>query len=148
MKIISVGKKPELWLENAIKDYFKRLQGPFKTEFEYLIQSKDSYDLARLNESKIILAKLKPNDFVILLDETGKNISSPALSGLLTSHFDRNIVFIIGGAYGVSEELKKRADFIWSLSQLVFPHQIVRLILAEQIYRAQAISQNHPYHHV
>ena len=96
-----------------------------------------------------ILEKIKPSDFVILLDERGKNISSPELAKMLLNGFvnSQNFVIIIGGAFGVSEELRKRANFVWSLSKLVFPHQIVRLILVEQIYRAQEISSGGKYHH-
>ncbi|MGE5327716.1 MAG: 23S rRNA (pseudouridine(1915)-N(3))-methyltransferase RlmH, partial [Thiobacillus sp.] len=89
------------------------------------------------------------DDAVILLDEAGKLINSQDLSRKLTEYFNRskNIVFVIGGAYGVHDALFERADFIWSLSPLVFPHQLVRLILTEQIYRAQEIDAGHPYHH-
>ena len=147
MKILTVGKKPQPWLDLATEGYLKRLQGRYKVEFTYLPSSKKESDGARLNESREILARLNKDDFIILLDETGKNISSPALSELMQANVSKNIVFVIGGAYGVSHELKKRANFIWSLSNLVFPHQIVRLILIEQIYRAQTIASNHPYHH-
>lgn len=147
MKIITVGKKPQPWLNTGMEAYFKRLQGRYKVEFTYLPSSKKECEGARLNESLEILSRIKQDDFVILLDETGKNISSPALSELMQANVSKNIVFVIGGAYGVSHELKKRANFIWSLSNLVFPHQIVRLILIEQIYRAQTIASNHPYHH-
>ena len=147
MKILTVGKKPQLWLNKGMEAYFKRLQGRYKVEFTYLPSSKKECEGARLNESQEILSRIKQDDFVILLDETGKNIDSPALSNLIKSNYAKNIVFVIGGAYGVSQELFKRADFIWSLSNLVFPHQIVRLILIEQIYRAQTIASNHPYHH-
>jgi len=86
---------------------------------------------------------------VILLDERGKEFDSPALSGQFQALMSsgRRVVCIIGGAYGVNDELMARADLTWSLSPLVFPHQLVRLILAEQLYRAQCIATNHPYHH-
>ena len=86
---------------------------------------------------------------MILLDERGKNISSPELSKILMNGFvnSQNFVIVIGGAFGVADELRQRANFVWSLSKLVFPHQIVRLILVEQIYRAQEISSGGKYHH-
>ncbi len=99
------------------------------------------------DESEAILRRLKPDDVVILLDERGKNMSSPELSELILAHTDRHIVFIIGGAYGVNEEVRRRADVLWSLSRLVFPHQLVRLILSEQLYRAQEIARGGKYHH-
>ena len=104
---------------------------------------------AREEETQRILAKIKPSDFVILLDERGKNISSPELAKMLSNGFvnSQNFVIIIGGAFGVADELLQRANFVWSLSKLVFPHQIVRLILVEQVYRAQEISSGGKYHH-
>ncbi len=106
-------------------------------------------DAAREEESDRILKALKPQDFVVLLDERGSSLTSPQLAAALQKQFDtgKNVVMIIGGAYGVSAELQKRADLVWSLSGLVFPHQLVRLIIAEQIYRAQEISAGRPYHH-
>jgi 23S rRNA (pseudouridine1915-N3)-methyltransferase len=105
---------------------------------------------ARTDESKRLFQKLDDNDFVILLDERGKNIDSPSLSKILGEQIDRSkpVVLIIGGAYGVDELITKRANFIWSLSALVFPHQLVRLILSEQLYRAQEIYYKRPYHHI
>ena len=116
---------------------------------EILAHSNFAEEKAREEETQRILAKIKPSDFVILLDERGKNISSPELAKMLSNGFvnSQNFVIIIGGAFGVSEELRKRANFVWSLSKLVFPHQIVRLVLIEQIYRAQEISSGGKYHH-
>ena len=88
---------------------------------------------------------------VVLLDERGKMLTSPGLSKLISERAvngARRVHFIIGGAFGVTETVRKRADFVWQLSQLVFPHQLVRLILAEQIYRACSILKNEKYHHV
>ncbi len=147
MKIITVGKKSKNWVSEAVGTYSKRLQGNFKIEWNIIPNSgAKSPEQALKQESEHILNRLSPTDFVILLDETGKNISSPELSDKLVNN--QNVVFVIGGAYGVDISVKNRANFIWSLSKLVFPHQIVRLILTEQIYRAQMISQNHPYHHI
>ena len=108
-----------------------------------------SGDRARQEESQRILSHLNANDYVILLDERGKSIDSPSFSKLLLSPLEssREVVIIIGGAYGVDDTIHHNADFVWSLSQLVFPHQLVRLILAEQIYRAQEIAGGKPYHH-
>ncbi|WP_457915238.1 23S rRNA (pseudouridine(1915)-N(3))-methyltransferase RlmH [Candidatus Minimicrobia naudis] len=91
---------------------------------------------------------LRSDDFVILLDERGKNLSSPELSDLIIDGISiRRIVFIIGGAYGVTYDLRQKSNVVWSLSNLVFPHQLVRLILAEQLYRAQEIHRGSHYHH-
>lgn len=105
--------------------------------------------MARQDESERILSRLKPDDFVILLDERGKLVDSPSLSRLLLAPLEssKTVVVIIGGAYGVDDTVHNRADIVWSLSPLVFPHQLVRLILAEQLYRAQEIAAGNPYHH-
>jgi len=105
--------------------------------------------MAREDESQRLLSRLKPDDFVILLDERGRLYDSPAFSRLLLEPLEssRQVVVIIGGAYGVDDSVHERADVVWSLSPLVFPHQLVRLLLAEQLYRAQEIAAGHPYHH-
>ena len=149
MKIIAIGKKHEKWVLNGIELFEKRLKKPFNLSWDILPHSNFAEEKAREEETQRILAKIKPSDFVILLDERGKNISSPELAKMLSNGFvnSQNFVIIIGGAFGVSEELRQRANFVWSLSKLVFPHQIVRLILVEQIYRAQEISSGGKYHH-
>lgn len=149
IRIIAIGKKHESWVQGGITRYEKRLKRPFVTEWVLLPHSAGNGDQARQEESTRILARLSRDDFVVLLDEKGSNIDSPALAKLLTNPLERSkdIVIIIGGAYGVNETLFKRADFVWSLSLLVFPHQLVRLMLAEQLYRAQEISSGGPYHH-
>lgn len=149
MKIIAIGKKHEKWALNGIELFEKRLKKPFDLKWDILPHSNFAEEKAREEETQRILAKIKPSDFVILLDERGKNISSPELAEMLSNGFvnSQNFVIVIGGAFGVSEELRRRANFVWSLSKLVFPHQIVRLILVEQIYRAQEISSGGKYHH-
>lgn len=148
MKIICVGKKHDRWIIDGISCYERRLRAPFKLEWQFVPYSSFSGDRARRDESTELLKRIAPQDYVILLDETGKNIDSPSLSHKLEQLTIQNqIVFIIGGAYGVDERIKQRANFIWSLSGLVFPHMLVRLILIEQIYRAQEISKGGPYHH-
>lgn len=147
--VLAIGKKHESWVADGIERYSKRLQGPWNINWVLLPHSALEGPRARQDESERILHKLSPRDVVILLDERGKELDSPALTDqfqtLLAS--GRRVVCIIGGAYGVSEELMGRAEVVWSLSPLVFPHQLVRLILAEQLYRAQCIATNHPYHH-
>ena len=149
MQVVVVGKKHESWVAEGIERYEKRLRRPFSIEWVYLPHSQFDTDRARQEESDRILSRIKNEDFIVLLDERGKNIDSPALSLLLGSELDRSrsIVVIIGGAYGVDERVHSRANFVWSLSKLVFPHQLVRLILTEQLYRAQEISRGGGYHH-
>jgi 23S rRNA (pseudouridine1915-N3)-methyltransferase len=147
IKIVSVGSKPSLEISALITDYTKRLPRTVSVSWQYLKHSKlDDVNNSKLQESESILRAINHDDFVLLLDEKGKNLNSNELSDLLFKN-NKNIVIIIGGAYGVSDVVSQRANFIWSLSKLVFPHQIVRLILAEQIYRAHTININHPYHH-
>lgn len=150
IKIIAVGKKHEAWVTDGIARYEKRLRKPFDVSWQLLPHSAREGDAARAEESERILAKLDRGAFVVLLDERGRNVDSPALAATLQGAFDagRAVVVIIGGAYGVEDRVRNRADFVWSLSKLVFPHQLVRLILAEQLYRAQEISGGRPYHHV
>lgn len=149
MRIIAIGKKHEKWISSGIELFEKRLKKPFDLKWDILPHSNFAEEKAREEETQRILAKIKPSDFVILLDERGKNISSPELAKMLLNGFvnSQNFVIIIGGAFGVADELLQRANFVWSLSKLVFPHQIVRLILVEQVYRAQEISSGGKYHH-
>jgi len=145
--IITIGKKNEAWVQPGIFRFLERLRAPFAAEMIILPHSSFEGDRARQEESERIFSRLNSDDFVILLDERGKNLSSPELSDLITEHIDKHIVFIIGGAYGVTNDLRQKSNVVWSLSNLVFPHQLVRLILAEQLYRAQEIHRGSHYHH-
>ena len=148
--IIAVGKKHEGWILDGLERYQKRLIKPWDVKWVLLPHSPQESIGARQDESERILQRLSPSDFVILLDERGKLLDSPALARQIERVFPtgKDVVCIIGGAYGVNDALTARADLIWSLSPLVFPHQLVRLILIEQLYRAQEIARGHPYHHV
>ena len=145
LKILAVGKRHDRNLVDAIEDYQKRLRAPFNVEWVLIQYSTKNGDEARQNESERLLEHIKPNDYVILLDERGDQLASPAFSKLLVKHND--VTIVIGGAYGVNGEMRRRANVMLSMSNMVFPHQLVRLILIEQIYRSQAIYLNHPYHH-
>jgi 23S rRNA (pseudouridine1915-N3)-methyltransferase len=152
LRVLAVGKKHEDWVSPGIARYEKRLRKPFDLSWQLLGHSAREADAARREESERILGKLggsHARDYVVLLDERGTAVDSPGLARLLQRPLDaaRNVTFIIGGAYGVDASIHSRADFAWSLSPLVFPHQLVRLILAEQLYRAQEITAGRPYHH-
>lgn len=149
IKVLAVGKKHENWVAEGVERYQKRLKRPFTLEWVLLPHSAREGVSARQDESERLLLRLKDDDFVILLDERGREVDSPGLAKLLFGPIEaaKNIVIIIGGAYGVDETVHARADFVWSLSPLVFPHQLVRLIVAEQLYRAQEIAAGRPYHH-
>ncbi|MEU3331563.1 23S rRNA (pseudouridine(1915)-N(3))-methyltransferase RlmH [Glutamicibacter creatinolyticus] len=150
IKVLAVGKKHESWVTEGIGRYEKRLKKPFNLSWQLLSHSARDNEAARAEESTRILAKVAPGDFVVLLDERGRNVDSPALANTLRAPIDagRNVVVVIGGAYGVDSTVHDRADFTWSLSKLVFPHQLVRLILTEQLYRAQDILAGGKYHHL
>ena len=146
MKIIclAVGKKHDQEFSLAIEKYETRLR-PY-ADFRFELIATGEVD----SESAAILKKLTPDDKVILLDETGKQMNNRDLADLLTgyrNHSTKRLVIVIGGAYGVSDELKSRSDFVLSLSKLVLPHQLVRLILVEQLYRTYNLIAGGKYHH-
>lgn len=147
MKILflSVGKKHEPSIAEAINDFTSRVSRYASAEWK-LIPSNDSKD----KEGDSILKALDQRDFVALLDERGSELSSEGLSEFIDARLNASthrLVFIIGGAYGVSESVEERANVTLALSKLVFPHQLVRLILAEQVYRAFTILKGEKYHH-
>lgn len=149
VKILAIGKKHERWVEEGIERYQKRLQRPFDVAWVLLPHSAREGLAARQEESERILSRISADDYTVLLDERGKLLDSPAVSSVLLEPLERSrpVKVIIGGAYGVDETVHQRADMVWSLSPLVFPHQLVRLILMEQLYRAQEIARGNPYHH-
>lgn len=149
IRILAVGKKHEPWVLDGIDRYEKRLKRPFDSSWVLLPHSAREGNDARQEESERLLSCIVTDEYVVLLDERGKMFDSPGLSRLLLQPLEssRAVTIIIGGAYGVTDAVHARADVVWSLSPLVFPHQLVRLILTEQLYRAQAIASNSPYHH-
>lgn len=154
IQLWSVGKAHESYVKEGVELFSKRLNHYFNTEWVLIPGPKNQASLSaadlKLKEGEIILNLLKKEDYLIVLDERGKQWSSEALALFLqqrANESEKNLVFLIGGAFGVSEAVLKRAQFKWSLSPLVFPHQLVRLILAEQLYRACSILKNEKYHH-
>ena len=149
LHIIAVGKKHESWVAEGIERYQKRLKAPFLAEWVLMAHSSFDGLKARQDESERLLSRLSAYDFIILLDERGKQLDSPAFAQLLQTNLDRSqkVAIVIGGAYGVTDELRQKAQVVWSLSELVFPHQLVRLMLTEQLYRAQQIALGGSYHH-
>lgn len=146
--LLAIGSKHDADLRAAIERYEVRLRSYTQLDWQLLPYSQQRGDAARREESARLGDKLRHDDYVVLLDERGVQLTSEALAAKIESvpgHF--RIVFVIGGAYGVDETIRQRAQFVWSLSKLVFPHQLVRLLLIEQLYRAEMISRNHPYHH-
>ncbi len=149
--ILTIGKSHDPALKAAIEDFSARLQrqAPLRWRFIPYSGLSDAAQ-ARKTESVALMATIKPEDTVILLDERGQQWDSPTFA----RHIERwtvqtrgDIVFVIGGAYGVDQTVHQRALAVWSLSPLVFPHAIARLIVVEQLYRAYTILNNMPYHH-
>jgi 23S rRNA (pseudouridine1915-N3)-methyltransferase len=154
-QFINTGKPHDEPLKKAIDDFTKRINNYYSTEWLIIPPIKNAASLReaelKKREGRSILQKIDKDDFLILLDETGKQLSSIELANYLEQKSNaaiRSVIFLIGGAFGVSDEIKQRANFTWSLSKLVFPHMLVRLILAEQVYRACTILRNEKYHHV
>ena len=151
----SVGKSHDLYVKEGINDFTKRLNKYFNAEWLIISPPKQAASLPesalKKAEAALILAQLQKDDYLVLLEERGKQLSSVELSDLLqqkANESNKRIIFLIGGAYGVDESVMKRANFTWSLSKLVFPHMLVRLLLAEQLYRACTILRNEKYHHL
>lgn len=150
----SVGKPHDAELKDAIQSFTSRIGKYSAVEWKLIAPVKNAASLSetelKKKEAEQILSQLSANDFLILLDERGKMLSSTELATLIQQRANestRNLIFLIGGAFGVDETVKQRANFTWSFSKLVFPHMIVRLVLAEQVYRAFTILKNEKYHH-
>ena len=149
MKLICVGKIKEKYLNDAIDEYKKRLSKYTKLDIiEVADVNCNEMDKVKKEEAKLILKHIKETDNVVILDINGQELSSVELTNKLCSLevMNSNITFIIGGSYGLSEEVKKRANFSLSFSKLTFPHQLFRVILLEQIYRTYKIRNNENYH--
>ncbi len=151
LSIFSVGKTNDSYIKDGVDQFTKRISHYYPINWQLITPSKLT-EPAQIKkaEATSILKNLAVTDVLILLDEKGKMLSSPGVAKFIQQKANQSaqrIVFLIGGAYGVDEEIKKRANFTWSLSELVFPHMLVRLILAEQVYRACSILANEKYHH-
>ena len=150
----SIGKHHETFVKEGIDLFTSRINNYFPLTWNIIPGPKNAGQMEipvlKLKEGEIVCAMLEKDDYLILLDERGKSFTSEAFAKFIeqrTVDSVKNLVFLIGGAYGVSEMVKQRANFTWKLSDLVFPHQLVRLIAAEQIYRACSIIRNEKYHH-
>jgi 23S rRNA (pseudouridine1915-N3)-methyltransferase len=152
MRIIAVGSRMPQWVREPFDDYINRLGSGLKislTEIEPGPRSAGRSPAKAIEtEGQRILAALRPNDFVVALDERGTEMTTRELAAwLATRQRDgSDLAFLIGGPDGFAAEVVQRADFKWSLSRLTFPHALVRVLLAEQLYRAHAVLSNHPYH--
>ena len=154
IKLIVTGKTGEECLEKLTKKYISRIKNFIPFECVVIPALKNTKKMPQkeqqIKEGNLILEKLSPSDYVILLDERGKEFTSAGFAREIQKRMNsgiKNLVFIIGGPYGFSGEVYKRANQKLSLSKMTFSHQLIRLIFAEQLYRAFTIINHHPYHH-
>src|SRR5258708_4719173 len=156
MKILlwSVGKENDPYVKPGVDDFTRRITRYFPAEWIIIAPPKNAATLSqpdlKKKEAEIILGSLAKEDYLIALDERGKQMTSEGLAQFIQARANsgnKNLVFLIGGVYGLDESVLARADHRWSLSQLTLPHQLVRLVLAEQVYRACTILRNEKYHH-
>ncbi|GGE10191.1 23S rRNA (pseudouridine(1915)-N(3))-methyltransferase RlmH [Psychroflexus salis] len=152
--LICIGKTNDKALKTLVQDYEKRILHFIKFKVEVIPDLKNRKKLSeeeqKIEEGKLILAKLKASDFLVLLDENGKEFNSVAYAKWMQKQLNKglkNLVFVIGGPYGFSEAIYQASKSKIALSQMTFSHQMVRLFFTEQTYRAFSILNNLPYHH-
>lgn len=151
IRLITLGHKTPSWVKEGFNEYQQRLPHDFKLELiELPLKNHGKLPLEQTKklESELLLKEVKSNEFCIALDEHGKELTTKSLAEKMSlwQQEYRSIAMIVGGPAGLAPECLKRANFTWSLSQLTFPHQMIKIMLAEQIYRAVTILQGHPYH--
>ncbi|CEN37085.1 ribosomal RNA large subunit methyltransferase H [Capnocytophaga cynodegmi] len=154
IKLIAIGKTDNSALQQLIADYEKRLSHYVNFQMQIILDIKNSKSLSeeqqKAKEGELILKNIENSHHLILLDERGKEYTSVGFSEFLQKQMNtgtKQLVFVIGGPYGFSEEVYQRANGKLSLSKLTFSHQMIRLFFVEQIYRAFTILKNEPYHH-
>jgi 23S rRNA (pseudouridine1915-N3)-methyltransferase len=152
IRLIAVGDRQPTWVATAFDDYAKRLPAQWKFSVNAIATAqrprRQVTDQAKEDEGKKILAAVRSNEFMVLLDETGKALSSRQMSDKLMQWQEtgRDLCFVIGGPDGVSTACRERADFVLSLSAMTLPHGLARVMFSEQLYRAWTLTQGHPYH--
>lgn len=152
IRLVAVGDKQPSWVDAAFKEYADRLPRQWKFRLDVIATAQRSKtappSAAMQAEGQKIVANIRSGEFVVLLDERGKALSSRDLGERLTDwqSAGRDLCFLIGGPDGVSDECAARADFRWSLSKMTLPHGLARVLFSEQLYRAWTLTQGHPYH--
>jgi 23S rRNA (pseudouridine1915-N3)-methyltransferase len=137
IRILAVGKVRKGWVLEGIATYLKRLPG---------LQVVELRDAGKVKEAEAVLAALQPGEQLVVMAEEGQTFDSPAFAERLEGSGSERLVFVIGGAEGIDPALKARASWKLSLSPMTFPHELARLLLLEQLYRALSIQQGGPYH--
>lgn len=148
--LITVGKPLSGAYFQLTKEYEKRLSKDVTINWHYVTASaSQNPEECRIHESMIIEGLCKPSDNVIVLDERGTEYTNQAFAEQFERYAGRQgrLLLVIGGAFGVTDALRQRAAMVWSLSPLVFPHQLVRVMVLEQLYRTVQLQKGHPYHH-
>jgi 23S rRNA (pseudouridine1915-N3)-methyltransferase len=142
VRIVAVGTRMPEWVRQAYDDYTGRMRSSMRIDLEELPVGK-----SKTEEEKRFLERVG-DDYLVALDEHGKSLTTVELAKWLSQRQQdgRNLAFVIGGPDGLGPEILRKAALRWSLSALTFPHAMVRVILAEQLYRAHSVLQNHPYH--
>lgn len=151
MRVIAIGTRMPGWVTKGSDEYLKRMPRELSVEWVELPASKrtrDTAELRMLDEATAIERRLKPQDLIVALDIDGKTVSTENIADALSSWQAEGakVAFIIGGPDGLHPTLKARASARWSLGRITLPHPLVRVILAEQLYRACSINAGHPYH--
>ena len=154
IKLLSVGKTEEPYLKDGVAIYEGRMKRYLPYEHIVLPALKNAKNMPieeqKKKEGEMILQSVASSDMVLLLDEAGKEYTSVEFAAMLRQQMNsglKNLIFVIGGPYGFSAEVYKRANGKLSLSRMTFSHQMVRLFFTEQLYRAMTILNNEPYHH-
>jgi 23S rRNA (pseudouridine1915-N3)-methyltransferase len=149
-----VGRTDAPFVNEGSEEYFKRIKRYINFDFRVIKDLKNTKNidenLQKQQEGEKILSLINGSDIVVLLDENGKEYNSKEFAGFLEKQMInsvKNLIFIVGGPYGFSDSVYSRANYKISLSQMTFSHQLIRLIFAEQLYRAFSIINNEPYHH-
>lgn len=150
--IITIGQPRDRALRNMVSEYLKRCQPYLPIEIDYVPEGRRASSPEKVveRESEALLKKVKERDFLVLLDERGQHFTSREFSQWLYRHIEEvhgRLVFVIGGAYGLSDKIKKKSGKLISLSEMTFPHELCLLFLSEQLYRAIAIHEGMAYHH-
>lgn len=152
IRVLAVGTRMPAWVEAGVEDYTRRLGPEVRLEIDELPLGKrtanDKSSRAVAEEGKRMLAAIDPADYVVALDVTGKSLSTEQLAIWLAERLGdgRDVLFLVGGPDGLAPECLQRANLRLSLSAFTLPHALVRVVLAEQIYRAQSVLKGHPYH--
>jgi 23S rRNA (pseudouridine1915-N3)-methyltransferase len=151
IRVIAIGSRMPGWVREAVEDYLKRFAATLRLsiiEIEAGNRTGSNARRAMEVEGERLLAAVRKDEYVVALDERGKEMTTKELAAWLGGHMReaRDVALLIGGPDGFAPEVLARADFKWALSKLTFPHALVRVVLAEQIYRAHSILNNHPYH--